>query len=66
MSSTQLFSMLALVKIPVMPIKLGMFYKSMGMIPLDFLPNLFALIIPNFPGNDTINRDYTQFHPNIF
>jgi len=43
----QIMNVFSMINIPKVPIKLSMFFKQLGILSFEFLPNAVTLVIPN-------------------
>ncbi len=70
MGPLQMIALVALVNIPKMPIKLGLFYKSLGIGSFEFMPNLITFLFPleitHANAESSQLPDNAAYHPNIF
>jgi len=66
----QMMNLFSVINIPRMPIKLGTFYKGMGILSFEFLPNLITYFLPeSFVKSESSENELTdnaQYNASIF
>lgn len=66
----QMLNLFSMINIPIMPVKLGMFYQGMGILSLNFIPNTVTYFLPDsiVQANDPANQldDNANYNVDIF